>query len=186
MISEVIGMRLKKIREERGYSLEKVSELTGVSKPSINNIERGLTSPSIDSLWKIATGLSVPISYFFSEFKTAHTLVNMDELTKIDSKDELVSISSIFSWLPTDNFECFYLELAANANRVSQAHVKGSKELIFILEGQLTMLLGEERIVCKENACLKFDANIAHTYFNETDAKVRGISVMIYPADIDR
>ena len=34
MISEVIGMRLKKIREERGYSLEKVSELTGVSKPS--------------------------------------------------------------------------------------------------------------------------------------------------------
>ena len=40
MISKVIGMRLKKIREERGYSLEKVSELTGVSKPSINNIEK--------------------------------------------------------------------------------------------------------------------------------------------------
>lgn len=69
MISKVIGMRLKKIREERGYSLEKVSELTGVSKPSINNIERGLTSPSIDSLWKIATGLSVPISYFLVNLK---------------------------------------------------------------------------------------------------------------------
>lgn len=179
MISKVIGLKLKKIREDKKYSLEKVSELTGVSKPSINNIERGLTSPTIDILWKIATGLSVPISYFFSEPKTNYTLTNVNELTKVPDTNESVNIYTIFDWFPTDNFECFYIELVQNSKRVSQPHARESKEIIVVLEGCLTMLLGQEKIICEKDSFFKFDSDVPHTYVNEGPSITKAMIIMI-------
>lgn len=59
-----IGDRLKEIRIRRQMSLENVAELTGVSKPMLGQIERGQSTPTINTLWKIATGLKVPLSSF--------------------------------------------------------------------------------------------------------------------------
>ncbi|MBO9610601.1 MAG: helix-turn-helix transcriptional regulator, partial [Paenibacillaceae bacterium] len=42
-----LGRNLKSIRQTRGYSLDKVAELTGVSKGMLGQIERGETSPTI-------------------------------------------------------------------------------------------------------------------------------------------
>lgn len=92
MIDKLIGKRLKAIREEKGYSLEDVALMTGVSRPSLSNIERGITSTSINNLWKISKGLSIPISYFFSEKNSTYELVSLGDTTKIDSQDELINI----------------------------------------------------------------------------------------------
>lgn len=62
MITDIVGNRLKEIRQQRQLTLQETSELTGVSAASLNNIERHTTSPSIDTLWKISSGLAVPIN----------------------------------------------------------------------------------------------------------------------------
>lgn len=52
-VSLKIGERLKEIRNTRQLTLDDVSELTGVSKPMLGQIERGQSSPTINILWKI-------------------------------------------------------------------------------------------------------------------------------------
>lgn len=59
-----IGGRLKEIRKTRGLTLDDVSEMTDVSKPMLGQIERGQSSPTINTLWKISTGLKIPLSFF--------------------------------------------------------------------------------------------------------------------------
>ena len=59
-----IGERLKEIRNTRHLTLDEVAELTGVSKPMLGQIERGQSSPTINVLWKISTGLKIPLSFF--------------------------------------------------------------------------------------------------------------------------
>ena len=56
-----IGERLKEIRKTRGLTLDAVSEMTDVSKPMLGQIERGQSSPTINTLWKISNGLKVPL-----------------------------------------------------------------------------------------------------------------------------
>ncbi len=56
-----IGKQLKKIRQGRELSLDEAAVLTEVSKPMLGQIERGQSSPTITTLWKIATGLKVPL-----------------------------------------------------------------------------------------------------------------------------
>ncbi|MDA6151190.1 helix-turn-helix transcriptional regulator, partial [Escherichia coli] len=52
----ILAKNLKAFRENKKLSLEKVAELTGVSKTMIGQIERGESSPTITTIWKIANG----------------------------------------------------------------------------------------------------------------------------------
>ena len=58
-IQLILAKNLKSIREKEKLSLERVSQLTGVSKTMIGQIERGDSSPTLTTIWKIANGLKV-------------------------------------------------------------------------------------------------------------------------------
>ena len=62
-----IGERLKEIRANHNLTLDDTAKVTGVSKPMLGQIERGQSIPTITILWKIATGLKVPLSSFLEE-----------------------------------------------------------------------------------------------------------------------
>jgi len=51
-----ISVTLQLLRKQRGWSLDKTAAATGVSKAMLGQIERGESSPTVATLWKIATG----------------------------------------------------------------------------------------------------------------------------------
>ena len=57
--TESIAENLRAMRESRGLSFEQLSDLTGVSKSMLRQIENGKSSPTISTIWKIANGLRV-------------------------------------------------------------------------------------------------------------------------------
>ena len=65
-VVETIAQRLKELRKLRGWSLEKKKKKTGVSKAMLGQIERGESSPTIGTLWKISSGLESSFSSFLS------------------------------------------------------------------------------------------------------------------------
>ena len=52
-ISKDIGEKLKAIRKEMNLSLDTAAKLTGVSKAMLGQIERGESTPTVLTLWKI-------------------------------------------------------------------------------------------------------------------------------------
>ena len=57
-----ISDNLKRIRAEKGYSLEKVARLSELSLNTVVKIENGANkNPTIDTLSKIATALEVGV-----------------------------------------------------------------------------------------------------------------------------
>lgn len=61
--NETIGMRIKRLRTERGWSLSRLEQYSGVSRMHINNIERGQRRPSVQSIALLAKGLRVDVDY---------------------------------------------------------------------------------------------------------------------------
>lgn len=54
-----MNTELKQLRLRKGYTLQKLSKLSGLSKTYLNSIENGLqTNPSLDTIDKIAIGLN--------------------------------------------------------------------------------------------------------------------------------
>ena len=62
-----ISDRLRQLREERELSIRGLGRLSGLSANALSVIERGLSSPSVSTLYKIATALEIPVTAFFEE-----------------------------------------------------------------------------------------------------------------------
>jgi XRE family transcriptional regulator, regulator of sulfur utilization len=70
-LARFLSTTLKQLRQQRGWSLSRLAEATGVSKAMLGQIERNESSPTVATLWKIATGLNVPFSTFISPPQSA-------------------------------------------------------------------------------------------------------------------
>lgn len=69
--AQKIGARIRDLRLEQGKSLEAMEAACGVSKGHLSSIERGYVVMNVDTLWKIARGLGVPIAELLSELGDA-------------------------------------------------------------------------------------------------------------------
>jgi transcriptional regulator with XRE-family HTH domain len=65
-ITRLVGRNIRAARRARGVSQWQLAERSGLSADFIGKIERGLTSPSIQSLHHIAEALSLPLSDLFA------------------------------------------------------------------------------------------------------------------------
>lgn len=61
------GQRVKELRKSCGLTQEELAERVEVSKDYIGLIERGLRSPSLQVIEKIANSLGVTIHVLFNE-----------------------------------------------------------------------------------------------------------------------
>ncbi|MBQ4113782.1 helix-turn-helix transcriptional regulator [bacterium] len=61
-ISAKIGLKIVLERTKRKLSQEKLAELSDLSKTALGAIERGTSSPSIDTLDRIAAALEIELS----------------------------------------------------------------------------------------------------------------------------
>ena len=58
----VVGKRLKKIRINKGYTLQALAELTGINEATLSRIETGIIKlRQLDKLSKIAGALDIPL-----------------------------------------------------------------------------------------------------------------------------
>ena len=64
-INDRIAERLRTLRGERGFTLDALAELSGVSRSMISLIERGQSSPTASVLDKLAAGLDVTLAALF-------------------------------------------------------------------------------------------------------------------------
>ena len=66
-ISVDVGGRLRELRNERGMSMRALARESGLSANALSMIERGRTSPSVSTLYKLADAMGIPITAFFRE-----------------------------------------------------------------------------------------------------------------------
>ena len=91
---DTLSNNLKVIREERNLSLDKLSEMTGVSKSMLRQIEIGQSSPTIATIWKIANGLRIPFTALLKEQKapSPFTEGGSPEFSNLESSNQPPSL----------------------------------------------------------------------------------------------
>jgi len=174
-IASSIATHLKFLRRERGLSLDKASVLTGVSKAMLGQIERKESSPSIATLWKIATGLNTSFSSFISS--KAHAIT--PESDGFDD-DPNMHIKTLFPFRDDKGFEMFELCLTHFHEQRSSAHQQGVTEHIHVLEGRLSVCSEGEWTAIEAGEQFILNADIEHGYRDDV-GRTRFIAVIHYP-----
>lgn len=182
-VSLKIGERLKEIRSTRQFTLDDVAELTGVSKPMLGQIERGQSSPTINILWKISTGLKIPLSFFCKQKEAEYVLAGLDKDNVITEENGGMRAYPLFPFDPVRNVEVFYIEFDAGVSHKSLPHVAGVEEYVFMVHGTLKMVIGGKELLMQEKESVRFGADIAHAYHNVSDKACIVYNVIFYPSN---
>lgn len=73
----VIGMRLRKLREQKNLSQGDIQNRTGLLRCYISRLENGYTVPSVGTLEKLAAALEVPLFQLFYDGEEPPTLPHL-------------------------------------------------------------------------------------------------------------
>lgn len=175
-----IGKKLKNIRQKQGLTLDVVADLTGVSKAMIGQIERGQSSPTITTLWKIATGLKVPLSSFLQEEKTNYSVVDLSKGNAVSAENGAMRAYTLFPYDPIRNFEAFYIEFDPGCIHTSDKHNDNVEETVYVINGRLDMVINGEKVTLSEKQAIRFSANVTHSYQNNYEGLCTVYNMIFY------
>ena len=162
----IIGNKLKDIRNKRNLSLDESAKLTGVSKAMLGQIERGQSNPTVSTLWKIATGLKVPFSFFTDEDQDDLKVVYQKDINPIIEDNNRMKLYPIFPFDARNGLEIFTIELEPGCNHISTPHDDGVEEYIIVTEGRIEVTVNERKFILQKGNSIRFMANKPHTYKN--------------------
>jgi transcriptional regulator with XRE-family HTH domain len=176
-----IGHNLQRVRKQRQLSLDKVANLTGVSKGMLHQIERGDTQPTVTTVWKIATGLHISFSALIKDEQSTIAIVNRKEVPDITEDNGNCLVYLLFPFNPKTQIEIFTIVLKPKGNYVSTPHNEGVQEYITVVTGEFKIMVRDDEYTLSTGGAIQFAGNVTHKYINDTDEDVILQVVMHYP-----
>ncbi len=171
-----IASTLKSLRKKRGWSLDKTAQETSVSKAMLGQIERGESSPTIATLWKIASGFNVPFSLFI-----AIEQHSAGKAKTIHPSDDKIQVLPLFPYDEETKCEIFLIELLPECEHISSPHKPGVIEHVLVTDGVMEVFLSDSWKPLKKGEGLRFYADQIHGYRNLSEQTSIIHDVIHYP-----
>lgn len=184
-IYKQIALTLKSLRKTRRWSLDKAASETGVSKAMLGQIEREESSPTIATLWKIASGFETSFSSFITDISIDNTcdVVRHGQAEQLHPRDNKIRVMPLFPFDKQLNFEVFIIELLPGCEHLSPPHKGDVIEHVIVVDGAMEVFINGKWQPLKKGDGLRFNANQAHGYRN-TSTNLACIHDMIhYPSE---
>ncbi len=173
-----VGVRLRELRETRSMSMRTLATRSGLSANALSMIERGRTSPSVSTLYKLADALGVPITEFFAGGAEKHNIL----LIKSDSRTRVPFANGIWEGLGGEKFsgrvEPFVLTLETGASSGQHSIVHTGHEFVYCLRGQLEYLVENELYELTAGDSLLFAAQLHHRWRNPGSTVTNALIVL--------
>ena len=166
-----LGNKIRSLRKQRALTLQEVSDITGLSKPLLSQIENNIAAPPIATLIKISTALGVKISHFFRDH-------DMDDRIVVVKKDERYSVKKLFHhkdetrvgyrWeslaypMVGKQMEPFVVEIEPLNEKDLSFNDHNGEEFHYILDGILEFRSSDQVHRLEKGDSIYFDSSIPH------------------------
>ena len=181
-----VGKILRIMREERDISMRSLARDSGLSANALSMIERGLTSPSVSTLNKIATALGVPITAFFRTEPSKQKIVYRKSTERRHVPFKLGLGEGLGGEEFNGHLEAFYLNLEKGANSGTHKLLHTGHEFVYCISGILDYEVDGQHFILKPGDSLIFGAKLPHRWRNENDADTKVIIVIAGFEDSER
>ncbi|WP_432454122.1 MULTISPECIES: helix-turn-helix domain-containing protein [unclassified Agarivorans] len=167
-VNQYLAEVLKHKRQQKNWSLTQAAQKTGVSKAMLGQIERGESSPTVATLWKIASGFSTSLSSFLEPNlnEAQGTIVRIAEQLRQQPATDDMLVATLFPFEQRFGFEMFELTLLPGYQRVSEPHEAGVSEHLIVIRGEMDVLVEGQWITLPEGQALRFAGDKEHGYRN--------------------
>jgi len=183
MDEKIISRNIKKLRTQKKITLQALAKATGLTKGYLSKVERSEKAPPYSTLTKIAGALGVEVTSMLSKNINPPTDVRLcisrgknrqiiKETTQFSGYDYEVLAEN----KPGKNMEPFIIH---SPWEITKMYSHEGEEFMYIMEGTLEFLYGEETYLLEKGDNVYFDSCVPHAGKSLGDIKAR-LLVVIY------
>jgi len=144
---EEIGSRIRNLRQERGLSLESLSQLTGYDTEFLANIETEKLQPQLGTLIKLSKALDSAFGRLVSGVGSRlYSITRKDEQkivsrsTSQKGKKQVYTYKSLAPEVKGRHMEALIVQLETNPEEEISVHE--GEEFIYVLDGVVSLKIG--------------------------------------------
>ena len=173
-----IGQRIKRLRIQNELTLEELASRCELSKEFLSQVERDLTSPSIQTLSYITEALGMDLAQFFSEEKNEKIV--FDQTDYFTDQREGLKIEYIVPNAQKNDMEPILIEIEAQSSSQSILPHSG-EEFGYVLHGKLTLINGKKKHIIKKGQTFYLKGSYNHSLYNHTNSPAKVLWICTPP-----
>lgn len=186
-----LGEKIRKLRKRRGMTLQEVSDISGLSKSLLSQIENETSAPPIPTLVRIARSLGVTIGYFFQDADNRQQLSVVRENDRRETvrlphnrpKQSGYRYFSLAHPVINQHMEPFWVRFESRAESSGTFYQHPGEEFLYVHEGRLEFKTEGDSIILTPGDSLYFKSGIPHMVQNVGEDPAYAIAVIYTPKE---
>jgi transcriptional regulator with XRE-family HTH domain len=178
----LIGTILKRYREKMNKNQGEIAAQAGISISMLSQIERGVVSPSIDTLCGVCTALGLELSELFRRIAPDATIRVKREGERLNSRHHGILFEQLAISVQS-NFPAELLLLEVMPGKrigLSEGGHEGV-EMGYVLEGSAVLTVEGKEFAIGRGDSVSFNANLPHSLFNGGNEKFKALWAALPP-----
>lgn len=173
-----VGSRIRELRQSRGLSMRALGRISGLSPNALSMIERGLTSPTVSTVYKISHAMGLPVTSIFREKPGRTPCVHRRQ----GSSPQIKAPDAVIENLGGEEFEGLMepykitLEPGSSSGDLPITH--SGSDFIYVQEGTISFEVKDEIFTMKKGDSLLIDSELPHFFQNPTDKQASILLVL--------
>jgi transcriptional regulator with XRE-family HTH domain len=182
-VTAAVARAVRALRQSRGWSLDELSGRSGVSKGMVVQIEGARTNPSIGTLCRLADAFGVTVARLIEPGAPRRVRVGAASDAPLLWQGRYGGFARLLAGRgEPDYVELWEWRLQPSDRHDSPDHAPGTREVLHVLGGTLTVTVDGTDHVVRAGETIDFPADEAHGYRNEGKTPVRMLMVVAMPS----
>jgi len=182
-INELVGRRVKKLRQDCGWSLDELAEASGVSRSMLSEIERERANPTLTVAFRIARAFGMSLENLVEGAGGGASSIQVIRTTdhaQVFRNDKQCQIRTLSPLNLEKDVEFYELRLKKGGTLNSQPHFEGTREFLTVEEGTVRIASGESTETLAKGDSGTYRADIPHAITNTGRSEAVVFLVVIY------
>jgi len=164
-----VGPRLRALRRQRETTLATLAEATGISVSTLSRLESGQRRPTLELLLPLAQAYGVQIDDLVGGPATGDPRVHMRPVTRQGMT--LIPLTRRPGGVQA------YKLIIPNRRAAPEPQTHEGYEWLYVLDGQLRLVLGDQDLVLHPGEAAEFDTRVPHWFGSVGDGPVEVLSL---------
>jgi transcriptional regulator with XRE-family HTH domain len=176
------GARVRELRTARKWSLQSLSQASGVSRSMLSEIERGEANPTLALALAISRALGTRLGELVDGGQESSLQVVRHNDPMYDYRNDDACRIRTLSPLEADRtIEYYCLDFARGGELRSQPHSTGTREIVYVDVGRVRIESGGDGVVLTAGDSVTFPADVPHAIVNVGRSRARAYLVDVFP-----
>jgi transcriptional regulator with XRE-family HTH domain len=172
-LGDHLSERLRALRRARGWSLEQLAGVCGVSRSMLSEIERNKANPTVGVALAIARALGVSLNELVGTAEADDPLrvIRADNDQYVYRSDDQCRIRTLSPLSPERELEFYEIELSPGGELRSAPHFTGTREFLTVREGRVRVEVQGRAAALEAGDSIAYPADLPHAIVNDGDRR---------------